>query len=684
MLKNKSYQNLLSPLNLGFTTLKNRVVMGSIHTGLEENKENKEIPYEKMAAFYGERAKGGVGLIVTGGISPNWEGKVHPFAAKMTNSSDAEKFKIVTNTVHKEGGKILMQILHAGRYAYSPISFAPSSIKSPISKFNFKPIAMPKFWINKTINNFASTALLAKNAGFDGIEIMGSEGYLINQFLVKHTNKRNDEYGGIFENRMKFALDIVKETKKRVGDNFIIMFRLSMLDLVENGSSKEEVFLLAEELSKVGVHIISTGIGWHEARIPTIASCVPRGFFTKVTRECRDFLLSKNINIPLTAVNRINNPDLAEEILNRGDADLITMARPLLSDPEFVKKTIEGREKEINICIGCNQACLDHAFKNKIASCLLNPIACYETERNIVPISKEKQKTVIIVGAGPAGCSCAIYCSQKGHKVILYEQTDKIGGQFNLACKIPGKEEYKSSITYWENMIKKENIELKLNTKFNVDILKQYDKNNLAVVLACGSRPKSLDDNTIKGIDNNPYVLSYYDVLAIMSNEKIGNKIAIIGGGNIAIDTAIFLSHNKNFEEEWGFAKSKTNNIPQRDITIFQRKEGKIGQSLGATTGWIHKLNLKRNGVKQFTGVSYDKVVNNKLFYNIQKTSENFEEEFDNIIMCHGQVSNNQLEKNLKNLNYDIYIYTIGGCRLVSELDAKRAILDANEIARKI
>jgi 2,4-dienoyl-CoA reductase (NADPH2) len=713
MLKNKSYQHLLSPLNLGFTTLKNRVIMGSMHTGLEEAKEN---PYERMATYYGERAKGGVGLIVTGGISPNWEGKVHPFAAKMSCSRESQKYKIVTNTVHQEGGKILMQILHAGRYAYSPITVAPSSIMSPISKFisikqmlgiknnlipdiALKPIAMPKFWINKTVNDFAFSAQLARNAGFDGVEIMGSEGYLINQFLVTHTNTRTDEYGGIYENRMKFALDIVKEIKKRLGNDFIIMFRLSMLDLIENGSSKEEVFLLAEELSKAGVHIISTGIGWHEARIPTIASSVPRGAFTHITKRCRDHLRSKNIDIPLVAVNRINHPDLAEEILARGDADLISMARPFLSDPEFVKKTMENRVDEINVCIGCNQACLDHAFKNKISSCLLNPIACYETERKIVPVPKEKQKNIVIVGAGPAGCSCAIYCAQKGHKVILYEESGKIGGQFNLACQIPGKEEYSSSINYWKKMIdveiKKRNIELKLNTKFDINNIPQNNKDKLIIVLACGSSPKQLDNKTLLGIENNPYVLSYYDVITRKYN--IGNKVGIIGGGNIAIDTAIFLCHQdkKSFEEEWditpksnsdNFEKNsqqwqkRINNIPKRDIFMFQRKSGKMGQSLGATTGWIHKLTLKRNNVKQFTGVIYDKVEKNRLFYSIGE--KQFNEEFDNIIMCHGQNSNNQLAKKLKELNYDVYM--IGGCRMANELDAKRAILDANEVVKKI
>jgi 2,4-dienoyl-CoA reductase (NADPH2) len=702
MLKNKSYQYLLSPLNLGFTTLKNRVIMGSMHTGLEETKEN---PYERMATYYGERAKGGVGLIVTGGISPNWEGKVHPFAAKMSKPYEAEKYKIVTDTVHKEGGKILMQILHAGRYAYSPITVAPSAITSPITKFGsvkqileiknnlipdiaLKPIAMPKFWIDKTIHDYAFSAELAKNGGFDGIEIMGSEGYLINQFLVTHTNKRTDEYGGIYENRMKFALNIVKEIKKRLGNDFIIMFRLSMLDLVENGSSKEEVFLLAEELSKGGAHIISTGIGWHEARIPTIASCVPRGSFTWVTRRCRDHLRSKNIDIPLVAVNRINHPDLAEEILARGDADLISMARPFLSDPEFVKKTMENRVGEINICIGCNQACLDHAFKNKISSCLLNPIACYETERKIVTVPKEKKKNVIIVGAGPAGCSCAIYCAQAGHNVILYEESERLGGQFHLACQIPGKEEYMSSINYWKKMIdveiKKENIELKLNTKFDVDNIRYNNKDELIIVLACGSSPKQLDDKTILGIENNPYVLSYYDV--IMRKYNVGNKVGIIGGGNIAIDTAIFLCHQdmKSFEEEWDIMQEKKNknfiNSLKRDISMFQRKAGKIGQDLGATTGWIHKLTLKRNNIKQFTGVIYDKVEKNRLFYSIK--GKQFNEEFDNIIMCHGQISNNQLEKKLKKLNYNVH--AIGGCCSANGLDAKRAILEANEVARKI
>lgn len=696
--RNSKYPNLLSPLDLGFTTLKNRIIMGSMHTGLEEAKDN---PYCQMANYFSERAKGGVGLIVTGGISPNFVGKVHPFASKMNTPRESEKYKEVTKAVHDEGGKILMQILHAGRYTYSPLAVAPSSISSPIWKFNpMKPIYMPDFYVESTIADYAFCALLAKNAGFDGIEIMGSEGYLINQFLVEHTNKRIGKFGGNYEKRMRFALDIVNEIRKSVGNDFIIMFRLSMLDLIQNGSTNEEVFLLAEELSKAGVNIISTGIGWHESRVPTIASSVPRGAYTWVTKKCRDHLKSKNINIPLVTVNRINHPDTAEEILRKEEADLISMARPFLADPDFVKKTIDGRTNEINICIGCNQACLDHAFKNKISSCLLNPLACHEKERKIIPVSPELQKHVVVVGGGPAGASVAIYCVERGHRVTLYEKSDTLGGQFNLACKIPGKEEYESSIGYWTTMTNKhqDKITIQYNTNFDLDELSKLEsklgRKPDEIILACGANPRPLNNKDIPGLENNPYVHSYYDVITQNKNKELGNNIAIIGAGGIGFDVGVYLTHQGNlskndFCNQWGIDKTleskggllnKQNFDTNRKITMFQRKQNKFGSTLGATTGWIHRLALKRHNIKQIGGVKYNIIGKNKLCYTID--DKEHIDEFTSIIMCHGQVSNNLLEEEIKKT--DIPVHKIGGCKLASELDAKRAILEANEIARII
>ncbi|MEC8968330.1 MAG: NADPH-dependent 2,4-dienoyl-CoA reductase, partial [Bacteroidota bacterium] len=514
------YPKLLEPLDLGFTVLKNRVLMGSMHTGLEEERDG----YDRMAAYFAERAKGGVGLIVTGGIAPNRAGWVGPFSSRLSNKRTADKHKKITEAVHQNDGKICMQILHSGRYGYHPLSVAPSGIKSPISPF--KPWELSKRGIKRTINDFVNCAVLAKYAGYDGVEIMGSEGYLINQFIVKKTNKRSDGYGGDYENRIKFPLEIIKAVRKAVGEHFIIFYRLSMLDLVEDGSSWEEVVHLAKEVEKAGATIINTGIGWHEARIPTIATMVPRGAFSWVTKK-----MMGEVNIPLITTNRINTPELAEKILSDGHADMISMARPFLADPYFVQKAQEDKADEINTCIACNQACLDHVFKRKIASCMVNPRACHETELVYDPTSSAKN--IAVVGAGPAGLAYSCVSAERGHKVTLFDASNQIGGQFNIAKQIPGKEEFYETLRYFSKRLQNANVQLKLNTRVSAEDLKEFDH----VILSTGIKPRKL---TIKGI-NHPKVLSYLDVLK--DKKDVGEKVAIIGAGGIGFDVAEFLTH---------------------------------------------------------------------------------------------------------------------------------------------
>ena len=667
------YPKLFEPLDLGFTTLKNRTLMGSMHTGLEELKNG----YEKMAAYYAERAKGGVGLIVTGGIAPNTAGWVGPFSSKLTNKRTADKHKEVTKAVHDNGGKICMQILHTGRYGYHPFAVAPSAKKSPISPF--KPWALSKRGIEKTIRDFARAAKLAQYAGYDGVEIMGSEGYLINQFIAKRTNERTDEWGGSFENRIKFSLEIVKRVRKEVGENFIIIFRLSMLDLVEKGSVWEETVQLAKELEKAGVTIINTGIGWHEARIPTIATMVPRGAFTWVTRKMKG-----EVSIPLITTNRINMPQVAEDILERGDADMVSMARPFLADPELVKKAEEGREDEINTCIGCNQACLDHIFSRKQASCLVNPRACHETELNYFPTSNKKK--IAVVGAGPAGLAASTIAAQRGHDVTLFEAGGEIGGQFNIAKQIPGKEEFFETIRYFKKQIELTGVNLKLNIKADVSVLKEFDE----VILATGIKPRKL---SIEGIDL-PKVLSYIDVLK--EKKEVGKKVAIIGAGGIGFDVAEYITHTgestsqnlKAFLEEWGIddkneVRGGIEGIephPEpspREVTLLQRKETKIGAGLGKTTGWVHRISLKNKHVKMINGVSYDKI-DEKGLYITRKDKKDLIEA-DTIIVCAGQLSNRTLFEELEKSG--IKAHLIGGAELAAELDAKRAIKQGAELA---
>ena len=671
-----NFPNLLKPLNLGFTTLKNRVLMGSMHTGLEEVKNG----YGRMASYFEARAKGGVGLIVTGGISPNFRGWVAPFSSKLTSKRIAKKHKLITDAVHKYDSKICMQILHSGRYGYHPFNVSASNIKSPISKFKTKSLS--EKGIQSTINDFVRCSKLAKYAGYDGVEIMGSEGYLINQFIAKRTNKRNDKWGGEYINRIKFPLEIVKRIRLEVGKEFIIIFRLSMLDLVEGGSSWDEVVQLAKELEKAGVNLINTGIGWHESRIPTIATMVPRAAFSWVTKR-----MMGEVSVPLITTNRINTPEIAEKILSNGHADMVSMARPFLADPEFINKAIANKSNEINTCIACNQACLDHAFKGKIASCLVNPLACHETE--IIVNNTKTPKRIVVVGAGPAGLSYATTAAKRGHIVTLIEKSNSIGGQFNMAKKIPGKEEFYETLRYFDVMLQKYNVKIHLNTTFEPTMAKKYDN----VILATGIIPRK---PKIKGIEH-PKVVSYIDVLN--DKVKIGSKVALIGAGGIGFDVAEYLSHKgessslktKLFMEEWGvdmnftarggIQKVKPKPLEsKRQIYLLQRKTGKVGASLGKTTGWIHRFSLRNKDVKMINNVNYNKINDKGLNY--FKNNKEFILDVDHIVICAGQLSNNKIFDSCKEQNPNTEI--IGGAFHASELDAKKAIDQAVRSAAKV
>ena len=675
MTKSNKYPKLFEPLDLGFTMLKNRVLMGSMHTGLEEERGG----IEKMAAFYAERAKGGVGLIVTGGIAPNRAGWVAPFSSRMSSNKHVKKHKLITKRVHDEGGKICMQILHSGRYGFHPFIVAPSAIKSPIS--SFKPRALSISGIKSTIKDFVNSAMLSKEAGYDGIEIMGSEGYLINQFISKHTNKRTDDWGGDYNNRIKFAIEIVKQTREAVGKEFIIIFRLSMLDLIKDGSTKEEVIQLGKEIEKAGASIINTGIGWHEARIPTIATMVPRAAFAWVSEMFR-----KEINIPVITTNRINNPETAEEILVNGQADMISMARPFLADPNIVNKSFNGLDDEINTCIACNQACLDHVFENKRASCLVNPFACYETEM----ISKKttKIKSIAVVGAGMAGLSFAVSAAERGHEITLFEETKSIGGQFNLAANIPGKEEFKETIRYFSNRVNALKINLNLETTANIETLKEFDE----VVIATGVKPRSIN---FTGIEHKN-VIAYDELLS--GKKTAGEKVAVIGAGGIGFDVAEFLVHDSSkqnnidsFIEDWNIDKSishagglKGNPFKsiesKREVTLLKRSKGKFGKNLGKTTGWIHRATLKKANVKMIHSVDYQKFDDDGLHLSINGKSEILN--VDNIIVCAGQQSRNSLFDECEKNNLTTHI--IGGAKKASELDAKTAIREGSELGLTI
>ena len=669
-----AYPHLLQPLDLGFTTLKNRVLMGSMHIGLEEAPQG----YERMAAFYAERAKGGVSLIVTGGVSPNDDGVVFAHGTKLDTVEEAEKHKVITQAVHEAGGKIAMQILHTGRYSYQANNVAPSAIQAPINPI--KPKALSSAEVQQTIDDFANCAKLAQYAGYDGVEIMGSEGYLINEFIAARTNHRDDEWGGSYENRIRFPIEIVKRTRATVGENFIIIYRLSMLDLVEGGSSLEEVIQLAKEIEKAGATIINTGIGWHEARIPTIATKVPRAAFTWVTEK-----LKGSVSIPLITSNRINTPEMAEHVLASGHADMISMARPMLADADFVLKASEGRSDEINTCIGCNQACLDHIFSMKIATCLVNPRACYETEL----IFKETNtiKNIAVIGAGPAGLSFATYAASRGHKVKVFDSNNQIGGQFNIAKTIPGKEEFYETLRYFKRQIELQpNIELVLNHTVTYEELSQanYDE----IVVATGVTPRQLQ---FEGIDH-PKVLSYIQVLK--ERVPVGKRVAIIGAGGIGFDTAEYLSHEgesgslnpQKFYDEWGIdttyahvggLKQPELEKSEREIYLLQRKTAAVGAGLGKTTGWIHRTGLKHRNVKMIAGASYDKVDDQGLHITVDGQTTVLE--VDHVVICAGQESYTAMFDQLKADGKNVHL--IGGAKEAGELDAKRAIRQGAELA---
>ena len=660
------YPHLFRPLDLGFTQLKNRVLMGSMHTGLEELPNG----HKRMAAFYAERARGGVGLIVTGGIGPNEEGATHPSTFRLDTDEAVNNHKEVTDAVHIAGGKICMQILHTGRYAYGPKLVAPSAVQAPINPF--KPKALEADEIEKQIQDFITAATQAQRAGYDGVEIMGSEGYFLNQFIAKRTNHRDDEWGGEYENRIRLPIEVVRRVREAVGKHFIIIYRLSMLDLVEGGSNYDEVVQLGKEIEKAGATIINTGIGWHEARIPTISTKVPRAAFTWVTAKFREAL-----SIPVITSNRINTPEVAEDVLARGDADMVSMARPFLADADFVRKAQQNKADEINTCIGCNQACLDHVFNGKLTSCLVNPRACHETEVNIVPADIKKR--VAVVGAGPAGLASAVTSAQRGHDVVIYDSASEIGGQFNIAKQIPGKEEFYETLRYFARQIElHDNITLKLNTRVSADTLNAegFDE----VMVATGIKPRT---PAIVGIEHNK-VLSYIDVLR--DKKPVGNRVAIIGAGGIGFDTAEFLSHGEEtpsqdipaFMKEWGIdmtlqARSGTEGMTPRpdksprEIFLLQRKTSKVGAGLGKTTGWAHRAGLIAKGVNLVAGVTYDKIDDEGLHITVDDKQQVLA--VDNIIICAGQEPMRDIVEGL-NMPYHL----IGGADEALELDAKRAI----------
>ena len=672
-----NYPNLLAPLDLGFTTLKNRVLMGSMHIGLEEAPGG----YERMAAFYAERAKGGVGLIVTGGISPNDDGVTFAGGSKLDSLEEAEKHKVITQAVHDAGGKIAMQILHTGRYSYQANNVAPSSIQAPINPV--KPQALSTADVERTINDFAKCAQLAQTAGYDGVEVMGSEGYLINEFIAARTNHRDDEWGGSYENRIRFPIEIVRRTRELVGENFIIIYRLSMLDLVEGGSTFEEVVQLAKAIEKAGATIINTGIGWHEARIPTIATKVPRAAFTWVTKKLKGL-----VNVPLITSNRINTPEMAEHVLASGDADMVSMARPMLADPRFVEKAEQGRSDEINTCIACNQACLDHIFSMKIATCLVNPQACYETE--LIFKESAQVKNIAVIGAGPAGLSFATYAAKRGHNITIFEASSQIGGQFNIAKTIPGKEEFYETLRYFKRKIELlPQIKLVLNHTATYEELAQSDFDD--IVVATGVTPRQLD---IDGIDH-PKVLSYLQVLR--ERQPVGKRVAIIGAGGIGFDTAEYLTHEgesgslnpEKFYDEWGIDTTyaqvgglKHPDVEEspREVYLLQRKAKSVGAGLGKTTGWIHRTGLKHRDVKMIAGASYDKIDDQGLHITVDGQSRILD--VDHVVICAGQESYTAMYEQLQADGKNVHL--IGGAKEAGELDAKRAIRQGADLAAVI
>ena len=670
------YPHLLAPLDLGFTTLKNRVLMGSMHTGLEDKAEH----FPRLAEYFAERARGGVALMVTGGYAPNIEGWLSPFGSRLASSAAAKKHVQVTNAVHTEGGKIALQILHSGRYGYSPFSVAPSRLKSPITPFT--PRELSARGIERQIRCFVRCAVLAREAGYDGVEIMGSEGYFINEFLVNYTNRRTDEWGGSYENRMRLPVEIVSRVREAVGKDFIIIYRLSMIDLVPGGSSWDEVVQLAKAVEKAGATIINTGIGWHEARVPTIATSVPRAAWTWLTKK-----LKPELTIPVITSNRINVPEVAEQVLAEGCADMVSMARPFLADPEFVNKAAQGRRDEINVCIGCNQACLDHIFARKMSSCLVNPRACHETELVYKPTPKRRKFAV--VGAGAAGIAAATVLGERGHEVHLFESADKVGGQLNMAASIPGKEEFHEMLKYFKRKLEVTGVNVHLNTRADAALLAAG--NFEEVFLASGVTPR---DPKIPGQEHTK-VLSYVDVLARRAH--VGEKVAIIGAGGIGFDVAEFLAkgdhsptmHLDEWLAEWGVVDPAVApggvtkpqpTKPVRQITLLQRKAGKPGAGLGKTTGWIHRAELKSRGVEMIGGVNYEQISDQGLFITYGEKRENGTWlDVDNIVMCAGQIPLRELVDPLQAAGVKVTL--LGGADVASELDAKRAINQASYVA---
>lgn len=669
-----TYPHLLSPLNLGHITLKNRVLMGSMHTGLEETRD-----WNRVAEFYAERARGGVALMVTGGMAPNREGGVFPGAAGLFTPEDITNHRVVTDRVHDAGGLIAMQILHAGRYAYGPECVSASAVKSPISPF--PPKELDEAGIEKQIADIATAAARAREAGYDGVEVMGSEGYFLNQFLVRHVNKRTDRWGGAYENRMRLPVEVMRRVRQAVGPDFIVIYRISLIDLVPDGSTWDEVVMLAKAIEAAGASLLNTGIGWHEARVPTIATSVPRRAFTWLTKR-----LKPEVSIPVITSNRINTPEVAETVLADGCADMISMARPMLADAAFVEKASQGRADQIAPCIACNQACLDHTFSGKISTCLVNPRACYETELTYDPVKAPKR--IAVIGAGPAGMMTAMVAARRGHSVTLFEKTDEVGGQLNLAKRVPGKEEFHGLVRWFETMLKAEAVDLQLNTKATAETLKAFDE----VIVATGVRPRD------PGIPGDEKALSYIDVL---KGADVGQKVAIVGAGGIGFDVAEFLAVSESPTEdieawmrEWGVgdpaetagglaAKGPQPEPPEREITLLQRKAEKLGRRLGKTTGWIHRAALDMKGVQMLGGVNYEKISPEGLSISYGEARERPEViSADTVVLCAGQEPERQLAEQLKGAGIAFHI--IGGADVAAELDAKRAIDQGARLAASL